>query len=228
MSLARWREAPWRGIKIKVKRRQAHSSGGEGEGAGQAVLERLIQAARELFVAQGVEAVTVRSIARKAGCSIGLLYHYVDGKEDLLARILASAFARLLERLRRQEQSHHDPMQRLRAVLEAYARFAIEHPHDYRLLFAAGPPGAHPHLRHVFHTLGTGCYHVIRDSCAGCIRDGRFREGLEDADVAAQVLWAGIHGMVHLLDAAEGFPFHPRRALLRRHLETLLAGVGRA
>jgi hypothetical protein len=34
--------------------------------------------------------------------------------------------------------------------------------------------------------------------------------------------------MVHLLDAAEGFPFHPRRALLRRHLETLLAGVGRA
>lgn len=193
----------------------------------QAVLGRLLEAARELFLAEGVESVTVRRIARRAGCSVGLLYHYVDGKEDLLARILARTFARLLDRLRRHSRSEADPLKRLRAVLAAYVRFGLEHPHDYQLLFVPGAPGTHPHLRRVFQTLGNDCYGVIRECCADCIQSGRFRPGLEDSDVAAQVLWAGAHGLVHLFETTPGFPFRPRSALLRGHLETLVAGVRR-
>lgn len=187
----------------------------------------MLEAARDLFLAEGVEAVTVRRIAQRAGCSIGLLYHYVESKEDLLARILARTFARLLYRLRRQSRSHADPLERLHGVLAAYLRFGLEHPHDYALLFAPVPAAAHRHLHHVFHTLGLDCYGVIRQCCADCIENGRFRPGLEDADVAAQLLWAGAHGLVHLCLAARGFPFRPRSALLKSHVDTLVAGVRR-
>lgn len=197
------------------------------DAGGQVVLDRLLEAARELFLSEGVEAVTVRSIARKAGCSIGLLYHYVDCKEDLLARILADTFARLRLRLRRQAEAHADPLDRLRAILTAYVRFGLEHPRDYALLFAAGPGEVHEHLRRVFHTLGIDCYAVIRDCCAECIRERAFREEVGDPETAAQTLWAGAHGLVHLLGAAEGFPFRPRKVLLLRHVETLVAGVQR-
>jgi AcrR family transcriptional regulator len=212
-----------------VNRSRSQRKAGQGPSAKRqhqrAVLGRLLEAARELFLAEGVEAVTVRRIARRAGCSIGLLYHYADSKEDLLARILARTFARLLYRLRRQSRSHSDPQERLHAVLASYVRFGLKHPHDYQLLFLPGTSAAHPHLRRVFHTLGIACYRVIRDCCTDCIQNGRFRSELGDADVAAQVLWAGAHGLVHLFDAAQGFPFRPRSVLLRCHIETLVAGV---
>lgn len=194
---------------------------------GPAVFAKLLEAARELFLSRGVNAVTVRSIAQRAGCSIGLLYHYVDSKEDLLARLLADTFTRLLERLRRQAESRPEPLEKLGALLAAYVQFGLEHPHDYALLFAAGPGEVHEHLCRVFHTLGIECYGVIRDCCAECIARGEFREDLQDAEAAAQALWAGAHGLVHLLGAVEGFPFRPRNALLRCHIENLVAGVRR-
>jgi AcrR family transcriptional regulator len=215
----------------KVKPTQPRRAAGripiDGAAGEPAVLGKLLEAARELFLSRGVNAVTVRSIAQKAGCSVGLPYHYVDSKEDLLARLLAGTFTRLLDRLRRQAKSHQAPLERLGAVLAAYVQFGLEHPHDYALLFAAGPGEVHEHLCRVFHTLGIECYGVIRDCCAECICTGEFREDLQDAEAAAQALWAGAHGLVHLLGAAEGFPFRPRKALLRCHVETLVAGVRR-
>lgn len=216
---------------MKVKRTESRCGAGQAlianDADGQAVLGRLLEAARELFLSEGVDAVTVRSIARRAGCSIGLLYHYVDGKEELLARLLEETFTRLLSRLRRQEQSFSAPLEKLAAVLAAYVRFGLEHPRDYALLFAAAPGQEHEHLRRVFHTLGIACYGVIRDCCAECIRQGEFREDLKDAETTAQVLWASAHGLVHLLGAAEGFPFRPRKTLFACYVETLLAGVRR-
>lgn len=214
-------------VKQTRPRRDAGHDLDSNAAGGQAALGKLLETARELFLSRGVEAVTVRSIAQRAGCSIGLLYHYVDSKEDLLARLLADTFTRLLGRLRSQAKSHPAPLEKLSAVLTAYVRFGLEHPHDYALLFAADPGEGHEHLRRVFHTLGIECYGVIRDCCAECMRTGALRDGIRDAEAAAQVLWAGAHGLVHLLGAAEGFPFRPRNALLRCHVDTLVAGVRR-
>lgn len=214
-----------------MKQTESHHGAGQAVAAcsadGQAVLVKLLEAARELFLSEGVDAVTVRSVARRAGCSTGLLYHYVDGKEDLLARLLEVTFSRLLARLRQQDRPFATPLEKLGAVLAAYVSFGLDHPHDYALLFMAAPGQQHEHLRRVFHTLGIACYAVIRDCCAECIRKGEFREELRDAEAAAQTLWAGAHGLVHLLNAAEGFPFRSRKTLFRRHVETLLAGVRR-
>ncbi|NGP75704.1 TetR/AcrR family transcriptional regulator [Balneolaceae bacterium YR4-1] len=44
-------------------------------------------AAFELFAAKGFAQTSVRSIAEKAGISKGLIYHYFDGKDDILHAI---------------------------------------------------------------------------------------------------------------------------------------------
>jgi AcrR family transcriptional regulator len=50
--------------------------------------ERLLDAALEVFVDKGIDRASVKDIAHAAGATPGLLYHYFDGKEALLATLL--------------------------------------------------------------------------------------------------------------------------------------------
>ena len=62
----------------------------------------LLAAAAELFTTRGYAATTTRAVAERAGMRQASMYHYVSGKEELLAELLEStvtpslAFARQL------------------------------------------------------------------------------------------------------------------------------------
>ncbi|MFF4348323.1 TetR/AcrR family transcriptional regulator [Streptomyces sp. NPDC001530] len=62
----------------------------------------LLDAAAELFTTRGYAATTTRAVAERAGMRQASMYHYVSGKEELLAELLEStvtpslAFAREL------------------------------------------------------------------------------------------------------------------------------------
>jgi AcrR family transcriptional regulator len=51
--------------------------------------EMLLQAALKLFAAQGVRGSTVRHIAREAGVTEGVIYHYFPGKAALVQAVVA-------------------------------------------------------------------------------------------------------------------------------------------
>lgn len=63
--------------------------------------EELLEAAAELFTTQGYAATTTRSVAERAGMRQATMYHYVAGKEELLAGLLESTVAPSLELARR-------------------------------------------------------------------------------------------------------------------------------
>ncbi|MFI1210840.1 TetR/AcrR family transcriptional regulator [Streptomyces sp. NPDC020802] len=64
--------------------------------------DELLAAAAELFTTRGYAATTTRAVAERAGMRQASMYHYVSGKEELLAALLEStvtpslAFARQL------------------------------------------------------------------------------------------------------------------------------------
>ncbi|MET7457736.1 TetR/AcrR family transcriptional regulator [Streptomyces sp. NPDC005574] len=64
--------------------------------------EELLAAAAELFTTRGYAATTTRTVAERAGMRQASMYHYVSGKEELLAALLEStvtpslAYARAL------------------------------------------------------------------------------------------------------------------------------------
>ncbi len=58
-------------------------------GAGSGTREAILDAARDLFAAQGFEAVSVRSIAARAGVDPGLIRHFFGDKESLFATTVA-------------------------------------------------------------------------------------------------------------------------------------------
>ncbi|MFD0070145.1 helix-turn-helix domain-containing protein, partial [Streptomyces sp. NPDC127574] len=61
----------------------------------------LLDAAAELFTTRGYAATTTRAVAERAGMRQASMYHYVSGKEELLAELLESTVTPSLALARR-------------------------------------------------------------------------------------------------------------------------------
>ena len=157
-----------------------------------------------------------------------MLYYFFSSKELLLARLVESTFEKLDERMARYALSGSDPLRRLERTLHAYIEFGLEHPHEYRFLFTHGHGQSAPDVLSVFETRGIACFERIRVLCEETIAKGLLRKELSSSDEVAQALWASIHGLIHLLDSAEGFPFVSRKRLAERQVAILIAGIRQA
>lgn len=66
-------------------------------------MQAIVDAAVELFAADGYDAVSTRAIAERAGCSETLLFRYFGGKRGLLLAICNEMTDRNVERLRAED-----------------------------------------------------------------------------------------------------------------------------
>lgn len=192
------------------------------------IRERILAAARDLFLREGFEGVSVRRIAERAGCSPGMIYHFFSSKELLLARLVESTLEKLDQRLARYASAGGDPLRRLQQTLHAYVEFGFEHPHEYLFLFIHRHSQLAPDVLSVFETLGIACFRRIRALCEEILARGLLRTELGEPDEIAQALWASIHGLIHLVHSAEGFPFAARKRLAGQQVEILVAGIRKA
>jgi AcrR family transcriptional regulator len=109
---------------------------------------RLIAAGRELLAAKGIEATTVKEIARLASVSPGLFHYYFASKDDLLLAVLYEAGAQfkqqLLHDLQAAMASHSFPVA---AIVTAH-ELGQKDPIWYRLRYELYALGLrHPHLQ---------------------------------------------------------------------------------
>lgn len=187
---------------------------------------RILDAARELFLERGVEAVTLREVAQKIEYSTTAIYVQFADKAALVEAMVNEDFAKFASGLEAVAKIA-DPVDRLGALQDAYIDFALKMPRHYQLLFLTP---AQPHHSKLEATSPAGIegYRVLRETVDECIRTDRFREGLTDADAVAQVIWGTVHGLVSLL-IVQGHhaPFHWRTpaVLDRTLLDITMHGV---
>jgi AcrR family transcriptional regulator len=101
---------------------------------------QLLEAGARLFTEQGYEGVSMNDIARAAGISKGLLYHYFPSKHELFAATLEAA-ARELAALTATDPSA-PPLEQVVQALDAYLGWIEANADSYvALLGAAGSVG---------------------------------------------------------------------------------------
>ena len=113
----------------------------------QAFRDRAIAAATELFEDLGYQAVTMRALAAKLGCSPMTPYRYFENKDELFVQVRREAFARFADR-------HRDAGKGLRGsellakLGPTYVQFALDDPGSYRIMFELEQPpsGLYPDL----------------------------------------------------------------------------------
>ena len=116
----------------------AVAGGRKRRGEGHTRREEILQAAKELFLEEGYDATTIRRIADRVGISAPALYLYFRDKEALMLALCDQTFAHLIAAIGEIEKTVQDPLERIRRFGEAYARFGLSHPDEYRLVFLGG------------------------------------------------------------------------------------------
>ena len=84
--------------------------------------ERLLDAANELFYAEGVQTVGIDRIIERAGVAKASLYNLFGSKEELVAAYLACRHDRTTGRLARAMDEVDDPRQKILAVFDSQAQ----------------------------------------------------------------------------------------------------------
>lgn len=101
----------------------------------------LLDAAREIFIDEGVKGLSVRRVAERAGCTTMTVYSRYGGKEGLLGALFDEGFDRLAQA---QAAVKHKltGSQRVVALCRAYRVTALQYPHHYALMLG-GFSGEH-------------------------------------------------------------------------------------
>ncbi len=188
-----------------------------------ALRAKIMDAARQLFVEKGREAVTIRSIAETIEYSPRTIYLHFKDKEDLLRQLCAEDFQAFGATLA-QHLHVADPIERITLLGQAYAAFAFTHPHHYVHMFM-NPPAVAPD-EDMLANAGdpeADAYALLRGSVQEAMDKDLFKPEFQDVELITQILWAGSHGIVslHLTRTGEGYvPWRP--------IEERVATMGRA
>jgi len=158
--------------------------------------QRILDAAREMFVRQGYEATTMRAIADRIEYTPTAIYHHFKNKEALLAELCAADFRALAAAFQKIGRIE-DPVERLRKSGMAYVQFGLEHPMQYQLMFMTRRPKEIEDLVHSDNP-SESAYAFLRETCVDAIATGRLRPEYRDADELALIAWSSLHGMLSL------------------------------
>ena len=117
-------------------------------GVADARREQVKRAALESLVERGFAELSVKDIARRAGVSTGILYHYFVNKDDILIQAVAMAFRDADGALRRRGGEEQGQGGRLHAYLHEAATMGSDHREATQILLAAlGQVGASEEVR---------------------------------------------------------------------------------
>jgi AcrR family transcriptional regulator len=149
---------------------------------------QLLDAAREVFVAQGYHAAAMDDIADRAGVSKPVLYQHFPGKLDLYLAVLDSSCDALVGAVREALASTTDNKQRVAATMQAYFDFIDDENGAFRLVFESDLTGE-PAVRDRVDLASRQC----ADAMAGVIEEDT---GLPRAE--SILLAAGLAGMAQV------------------------------
>jgi len=158
----------------------------------------IIDAARELFVARGVDAVTMREIAKRIDYSATSIYSHFADKEAVLRAICDTDFLALATSLKNIMQIA-DPVERMQSFGRGYAAFALSNPNHYRMMFMTERTLCDPSESSLQqNNAEQDAYFQLKSVVSDVYEADCFRVDLHDADLIAQTIWAGMHGVCAL------------------------------
>lgn len=189
-----------------------------------ALKREILNAARDLFVRDGYENVSMRRIAEKIDYSPTTVYlHFID-KADLLFHICEDAFAKLVAQGDKLLAHKIDPLTKLKMFGRAYIEFGLKHPGYYKLTFMVQHEQDELEGRYE-NSMGHRAFEILRSCVNECIAKGVF--GRLDLSQASQALWAGVHGITSLLIARPDFPWVEKDRTIDLLIDSLCDGFSK-
>lgn len=157
----------------------------------QAITDSILDAARELFLAEGYPNVSIRKIAERIEYSPAAIYSYYPSKDDIFLALAQEGFRRLDAKVQ-SAACTGDPLEDVRACWWTFYEFSKEQPEYFLLMFVDRSVPRITEQWDGFEFL----QQMLSKAVAGiqqAIDAGAFPATL-NANAAMHMLWAGLVG----------------------------------
>lgn len=193
------------------------------------VQDKILSAARDLFVREGFDAVSMRKIAEAIDYTPAALYVHFKDKVELMRELCRRDFAEMDARVLALQIA--DPVERIHRAGEIFIAFGAQHKNQYRLMFMT------PHPRDVQPTAedlaemadpDQSGYAFMCKAVAESIAQRRLRDQFGDIHLTVQTLWSCVHGVTALHITHSDDPWvrmRPLRLLAASALDSFLRGM---
>ncbi len=160
--------------------------------------EDCVTEALSIIAQEGLDKLSLREVARRLGVSHQAPYKHYPSRDHLLAEVVKRAFAEFAEYLAARS-SGTDAQSQLRTMGEAYVRYALSHPLEYRLMFNTGLPNPveHPDIMANAHY----AFDMLRDALKQRHSKALARKSIlaSEIDHQAMFVWSALHGLVSIM-----------------------------
>jgi AcrR family transcriptional regulator len=150
----------------------------------------LLETAIRVVEQEGLSALSLQALSKRAGVSSGAPYHHFDSREQLLTAIAEQGFELLAAEMKRcAGRAGADAASELRGLGEGYLRFAFAHRGHFRVMFR---PELRDQLSNPCEVPTEGAFAMLRASVERCQAEGLAPPG--EPMPLVLVAWAGVHG----------------------------------
>ncbi len=192
---------------------------------------QIVAAAKELFVTDGIDHVSMRKIARRVGITQAAIYQHFENKEAILFVIIEDFFGELRAALDAVVAAESGPLERLRRAMRTYVEYGLSRPEEYRLVFMTPMSGLVRAGVAVPRTEGA-LAKSSQGSLAFDVLDGAVREVVargivrhDNKELLTEAIWAAGHGLVSLLITHDHFPWTDRKAVIDLQIDLIFRGL---
>jgi AcrR family transcriptional regulator len=160
----------------------------------------LIEAGIDILTKEGVSALSLRKVARKAGVSHAAPYAHFADKQALVAAISTSGHEKIYKRIVGiLEQYPDDPLRQLVETAWAYARFGFEEPDHFRITFSGVVERERDYPSLV--EMAAKNFELVRTLVMRCQEAGILNPG--EPDLVVVGAWGLVHGLVSLVQQGQ-------------------------
>jgi AcrR family transcriptional regulator len=189
---------------------------------------RIVNAARRRFLHEGVDGASLRTIARDAGTSIGMVYYYFPTKDDLFFAVVEEVYAKLLSDMTRALEPNTPAPERIRRLYERVGAVTETELHTVQLVVREALVSS-KRLRRLIARFQRGHIPLVLSALADGIREGSIDPTLPPALLLLATLSIGAVPQFVRRAAGKRAPFAdlpPSDALAPILVRVLFHGIG--
>jgi AcrR family transcriptional regulator len=189
--------------------------------------EQILAAARKIVLDEGFDALTMRKIGDAIEYSPATIYLHFENREAIGRALCGEAFEHLISYMGAVAQIA-DPLERLKGIGRHYARFGLENPKEYKLLFMTDTAFLETLFGEISGTKdpddpGERAFQFVVDTVQACIDAGVIRPG--DPVLIGEMAWTMVHGIVSLALTCRSALESPVEELVATLCDTFARGL---
>ncbi len=161
----------------------------------QDIRQVILDTTRDLLVSDGYNSLSMRKIARSAGCGLGTIYIYFENKDVLIHDLIDEGFERMYSILRDAVDQNSEHRDRLETFCSTYINFGLDNQEFYEIMYLLHPERMQRYPREKYRKARRSL-ELLED----LIREVKgASNGVEKNQLQSYSVWSALHGAVTII-----------------------------